>query len=45
MAAESPDLTVAKRLLNTAKRGGFSFQRVAPSRTAVVGFSGHCRMA
>jgi hypothetical protein len=40
MAAESPDLTVAKRLLNTAKRGGFSFQRVAPSRDGRGGVFG-----
>lgn len=30
MTAESPDLVVAKRLLDAAKRGGFHFQRVAP---------------
>lgn len=30
MTAESPDLAAAKRLLDAAKRGGFSFQRVAP---------------
>lgn len=30
MTAESPDLVVAKRLLDAAKRGGFRFQRVAP---------------
>lgn len=30
MTAESPDLVAAKRLLDAAKRGGFSFQRVAP---------------
>lgn len=29
MSAESPDLAAAKRLLDAAKRGGFSFQRVA----------------
>jgi hypothetical protein len=30
MTAESAELAAAKRLLETAKRGGFSFQRVAP---------------
>ena len=30
MTAESPDLAAAKQLLDAAKRGGFSFQRVAP---------------
>lgn len=30
MTAESPDLVAAKQLLDAAKRGGFSFQRVAP---------------
>lgn len=30
MSTESPDLAAAKRLLDTAKRGGFRFQRVAP---------------
>jgi hypothetical protein len=30
MTAESPELAAAKRLLDTAKRGGFSFQRIAP---------------
>lgn len=30
MTAESPELAAAKRLLDAAKRGGFSFQRVAP---------------
>ncbi len=30
MTAESPELAAAKGLLETAKRGGFSFQRVAP---------------
>lgn len=30
MAADSPDLAAAKRLLDTAKRRGFSFQRIAP---------------
>ena len=34
MTAESPDLAAAKRLLNAAKRGGFSFQRVAPGPDA-----------
>jgi hypothetical protein len=30
MTAESPDLAATKRLLDAAKHGGFSFQRVAP---------------
>lgn len=30
MTADGPDLVAAKRLLDAAKRGGFSFQRVAP---------------
>lgn len=30
VSAESPDLVAAKRLLDAAKYGGFSFQRVAP---------------
>ncbi|MGH3856547.1 MAG: hypothetical protein ACRDR6_24270 [Pseudonocardiaceae bacterium] len=30
MSAQGPDLAVAKRLLDAAKRGGFHFQRVAP---------------
>ena len=30
MTAEGPDLVAAKRLLDAAKRGGVSFQRVAP---------------
>jgi hypothetical protein len=30
MTADSPDLVAAKRLLDAAKCGGFSFQRVAP---------------
>lgn len=30
MRAESPQLAAAKRLLDTAKRSGFLFQRVAP---------------
>ncbi len=30
MTVESPDLVVAKRLLDAAKQGGFHFQRVAP---------------
>lgn len=30
MSTESPDLAAAKRLLDTAKRRGFTFQRVAP---------------
>ena len=34
MAAESPDLTAAKRLLDAAKSTGFSFWRVAPGPDA-----------
>jgi hypothetical protein len=30
MTADSPNLAAAKRLLDAAKRGGFSFQRVTP---------------
>lgn len=30
VSTDSPDLAAAKRLLDAAKRGGFSFQRVAP---------------
>lgn len=30
MTADGQDLAAAKRLLDAAKRGGFSFQRVAP---------------
>jgi hypothetical protein len=30
MTVESAELAAAKRLLETAKRGGFSFQRIAP---------------
>ncbi len=30
MTVESPDLTAAKRLLDTAKTRGFSFRRMAP---------------
>lgn len=29
-AADSPDLVIAKRLLDYAKRDGFTFQRAAP---------------
>ncbi len=28
--ADSPDVVIAKRLLDHAKRGGFTFQRAAP---------------
>lgn len=30
VGSESPDLVIAKRLLDYLKRGGFQFQRVAP---------------
>ena len=30
MAADSPDVVAAKRLLDDAKRQGFSFHRIAP---------------
>ena len=30
MIADGPDVSAAKRLLDAAQRGGFSFQRVAP---------------
>lgn len=30
MTADSPDLVVAKRLLDAAKQSGFQYQRVAP---------------
>ncbi|MGH3821985.1 MAG: hypothetical protein ACRDRA_03970 [Pseudonocardiaceae bacterium] len=37
--ADSPDVVIAKRLLDDAKRGGFIFQRVAPGEDApLVGY-------
>lgn len=36
---DSPDVTIAKRLLDDAKRGGFIFQRAAPGEDApLVGY-------
>ncbi|MDQ3762495.1 MAG: hypothetical protein M3460_12720 [Actinomycetota bacterium] len=36
---DSPDVAIAKRLLDHAKRGGFTFQRVAPDVDgALVGY-------
>ena len=37
--ADSPDVLIAKRLLDHAKRGGFTFQRTAPGADApLVGY-------
>jgi hypothetical protein len=37
--ADSPDVVIAKRLLDHAKRGGFTFQRAAPGVDApLVGY-------
>jgi hypothetical protein len=37
--ADSPDVVIAKRLLDHAKRGGFTFQRAAPGADApLVGY-------
>lgn len=37
--ADSPDVVIAKRLLDDAKRGGFTFQRAAPGADApLVGY-------
>lgn len=37
--ADSPDVLIAKRLLDHAKRGGFTFQRAAPGADApLVGY-------
>ncbi len=46
MLADSPDLAAAKRLLDTAKRQGFIFQRVAPGpERPSVGRSGKPRLS
>ena len=38
-AAESPDVVIAKRLLDYAKQGGFTFQRAAPGEDGpLVGY-------
>lgn len=37
--ADSPDLVIAKRLLDYAKQGGFTFQRAAPGEDGpLVGY-------
>jgi hypothetical protein len=43
--ADSPDVMIAKRLLDYAKQGGFTFQRAAPGEDGpLVGYrvSDHC---
>lgn len=34
MDTDSPDMVVAKQLLDYAKRGGFTFRRIAPGADA-----------